>query len=323
MRSDGHSDAGEPRRSGFPHPWAAQTPADGSGAYIEVGAASTEELRRRCFGDSDDAVNHSLVRRKIAWFITRRVYPHSVMSREDIFQEAHMTMWRRFSHVVEGFRQSGRVQTVENFERWLHTSIGLCVADVVRRERIQGRERAGGYDLSRVEAQSPPTVDEDRERTVSQWMKQALESLDDSDRRLLHGRLSKGKSCEELAAEFGLSPKVVSRRIYRAKLRFRGTLIRSAVSRCIARRPLGAEKPDHRAVIEGRCKLGNMCCMYRIDCPKARSPEELARELRGGDVLSLSTVQVTEALESLASAVRDGLDDWDLGMRLDSCEWTA
>jgi RNA polymerase sigma factor (sigma-70 family) len=283
--------------------------------------ATPDDLRQWCFGNELNPTwkqpGQSLASRKICLLIRKRVYSSSPLEPEDLFQEVYERVWRNFDKIETGFRNSGSLQTLTNFEKWLHTTLDHYLVDAIRGALpppINPRNLTDEYGGEQMAEYLP---DPNRERRLSEWNRQALATLSYIEKNLLVGRLVNGHSVDELASAFGETKATIYRKVYEAKLKFRNEIIRLVVVEHLTRHPdLDAQL---QSVITSRCEIGKPCYMYRVNCPEARSAERLAQ----GELKDITADEVKERLALMQTTVESLLDDWDLGRTLDRCFWAV
>ena len=115
--------------------------------------------------------------------------------------------------------------------------------------------------------------------------------------------------------EWGVDVRSIYRRTYQAKLTFRGRIIESVVRRRLTRE---RAKEKLYNIVNGRCKAGHACFVYRFECSEVRD----ANKIVSAESDDERTVDLTAELSRFAEIVRDALDDWGLSSQLDRCEWT-
>jgi len=282
----------------------------------------TKVLKRKYFdpcGQSSWAEpGQSFVSRSLAYW-TRHHERHNPEWFPDIFADAFVQLWEKFPRICESFVNSGCPQTIEAFEAYLWVAIGNAVRDKLRTQRRANQRVAGFASLQSISAEeaghsdSNLAADIDRDSLVGAWLDAALESLSDLDRDVVWGRLVDELSCEMLAVASGVSQEALHTKLWKTKLRIKTQLIEQVIRRRFSRFPNTA----HAAapLIQNRCRRSHPCYMYRIACPQARGAEELAAQFGTRS----SAKQVTADLDSLAELVQNALDDWGLGVELDSC----
>ena len=280
-----------------------------------------EAIRDKYFALSDNPrwgrPGHGLVSTSLASSIQRR--SRNTHDCEDVFQTVYADLYHEFFETVEtGFLpKTDRAHTVRNFESWFRTVIQNRVFDEFRKISRQRRPLPLGPGL-----EGPRKVDDDPERvaTLRSWLNVALGELSPGDRELLEQRYMDSKKTGVLAADANVTTAALSRKLWSLKLRCRNRMEELVAADYL---PTHLDEAElFRPLIEGRCSAGHLCYMYRVHCPKARTPGELAVELGLGTIGDgTAEAAVTERLKRFEAVVSGALREWGLNAALDQCIW--
>lgn len=125
---------------------------------------------------------------------------------EDLVQETFLRAWRAFDSLQDNAKAKS----------WLIT--------IVRREHARFYERKR-LEMTDVEPESVASSNQDYDTSADAFvLRQALEKLDDDYREPLIMQVIGGYSCDEIAAEMGLTRGAVTTRLFRAKQKLREAL---------------------------------------------------------------------------------------------------
>jgi len=276
---------------------------------------TVDEARRRCFdpdGESAtwEAPGTSLVARKVALCVVKRVFPSSSVygSRDEIFNDARNEISRRFERPIwSSFRSKrDRRQTWTNFERFLHRSIEHEVLEQIRKQRIQRLrvpgENGGWQDAIFEPLDKELSFPDDMGTIGAEFAREVLECLSSEERELLDARFEKDHTAAEIAGRLGRSEKRIQNRISEAKASLRHAMLQVAVRRYLELH--GTVASDTEPIVKTRCKGGHDCLLYSLECGNARTLEEMFKS-GAGSMLK----EVEERFARLHRAVEVGLRD--------------
>lgn len=264
-------------------------------------------------------VEESFVTGAISLYINKYTYGLQKQDQMDLFQEVYVRIREKLPTLVGKFRAKfeTRKQTRKNFERWLHTSIRNQLIDLLK----SGSGRYGPFNV--VSMPGPMTCDllqdKDRDATVRKWEEEALNSLSDLERQVLHARLVDNTSYQLLSSELEIPVKRLYKIHFRGILKFRAKMIQNVIERAFVQYN-GPEPIEHfRHLIDKRCKSQHACYLYYLACPKAKDSITLSGEF-GKPVKS---EQIVSSMKKLTHFVQEALDDWELYVSLDRCLWAS
>jgi hypothetical protein len=312
------------------------------------------------FGDNSPSYHcpgNSFVSRRICYALFKRCGNLDQDRRMQVFADAYADLWQRYDKIIHSFK-TGKCKgneanmTRSNLTGFLHTTIMRTVMRLSKAQTKVWEKEEGPVE---VEAEYRETADGERDQIVKSWCQDAFKALTDDEKHVVRSRLMRGDNLADLARRQGMTAARCSKLVYRAKLKFRSAVIRSAVAQRLAGRAGLGER--FGSVIATRCKMCKDCYMYRRLCPVAHlvpviaamefDPpgvaavrayvKECAKEKATIDVpaglteqfpdisaasLSGRSAVVETKLSELAEMVVTVLDDWSLpAAELDQCQW--
>lgn len=139
----------------------------------------------------------------VAAYLQRRIYPLRPADVDDLVEEVLIVAWRRLDDIPAGAEIP-----------WL-----IGVARNVRRNAVRKQQHADAYTASlRPSSVSPSAEDE---FIADQGVREALAAMNEDDRETLLLHVWDGRSADEIAAIFNVTPNAAAVRLSRAQERFR------------------------------------------------------------------------------------------------------
>jgi len=274
---------------------------------------SAEQIRAACFaappGESRwGQPGAALVSGRLCALISgrRRQKDRRVEGLEDdLYQDVYEDIWKRLDLIWESFCARDRPACWSAFESFLQVSISNSLANAIRDLSRAGAAR-DEIPLT-VEIPDPGSVLDTRHLVAG-----ALGALAGDERDAVLDEQVRGRSIAETARRLGLGRDAVYRLRHRAFKRFRIEVIRLLGEEIVrASDPL-------RAVVRARCGDGHPCYAFKLDCKKARSPDQMALNSGG-----LSAAEASDGLARLVQAITEALEESGLIPTLDDCFWEA
>ena len=139
----------------------------------------------------------------IGAYLRRRLYPLVAGDLDDLVEEVLLVAWRRLDDIPADAQIP-----------WL-----IGVARNVRRNAVRKQRR-----ITQLEAQmrpAPPDAAAEEYVVADEGVREALRSLSEDDREILLLHFWDGRSADEIAVVFAITPNAAAVRLSRAQERFR------------------------------------------------------------------------------------------------------